>query len=392
VIIVLVRVLTAIFVLDRLLKTWAISNFFQRRAPEPPDIWPSISLIQPITHGLSDLAGLLEKRFTHSYPAPVQHILILDRSASDLHTTCLQVIERYPQVRVELIMAEEPGLKTASKTAKLLAGLEAATGEVYCFIDDDIWLREGGLQSLVCALTQAHVGASFGLACYTNWGALGSSLMSLFVNSNALLSYIPISYLTEPFTITGHCFALYRERFEQIGGFSGMLGRIDDDHELARRCQRAGLRIVQTPMIYDVNNDLPSFASYLLQMRRWFVFPKQTMLPHMSRRDQVLSGLASITHLLPGFCLLIACLTRSKLWWRACALQLGTLIAVYAWLEKRYLQRATPWYAWLLLPVVGLYSAWHALWIMLWRSDQAVWRGQRMRVMRDGRFEVLNDE
>lgn len=391
-IIVFARLLTTIFLLDRFLKLWAISDFFRKQAPEPPSTWPSISLIQPITQGVSDLAGLLEKRFTHSYPTPVQHILILDRSAAELHDTCLKVMARYPKVWVELILLEEPGLKIASKTAKLLAGVDAAEAELYCCIDDDIWLRAGGLQTLVRSLNQTNVGASFGLACYTNWRALGSSLMSLFVNSNALLSYIPISYLTEPFTITGHCFALYRERFEQIGGFSGMQGRIDDDHELARRCQRAGLRIVQTPMIYDVNNDLPSFASYLLQMRRWFVFPKQTMLPHMSRRDQTLSGLASIANLLPGLSLLMACLTRSKAWWRACVLQLGSLIAVYAWLERRYLQRATPWYGWLLLPLVGLFSAWQALWIMLWRSDQAVWRGQRMRIMRDGRFEVIHDE
>jgi ceramide glucosyltransferase len=49
---------------------------------------------------------------------------------------------------------------------------------------------------LIPFLYQPQVGAVFGLACYTNWRALWSSLMSGFVNANALLSYIPISYLT----------------------------------------------------------------------------------------------------------------------------------------------------------------------------------------------------
>lgn len=386
------RLIAILFLLDRCLKLWAIAHFFRQRAPTPPSVWPSISLIQPITRGVEHFDELLEQRLTNSYPASIQHIIVLDRADEEYQQICRALMERYPNAWVELIVLEEVGLERASKTAKQLAAIERAEGDVICSIDDDIWLREGGLELLVGALDQSDVGASFGLACYTNWRALGSSLMSLFVNSNALVSYIPIRYLTEPFTITGHCFALYRERFDQIGGFRGLQGRIDDDHELARRCRRAGLRIVQTPMIYDVNNHLPTFGTYLLQMRRWFVIPKQTMLPHISGRDQLLSGLVSLANLFPGFSLVMACLTRSKAWWSACLLQLGALVASQAWLERRYLKRTTPWHGWLLLPFVGLFSAWHALWIMCWRGDRIVWRGQRLRVMRDGRFEVLDGE
>lgn len=386
------HLVTALFLLDRFVKLWTIEHFFRKQAPTQPAIWPSISLIQPITRGVARLAELLEQRLTYSYPALIQHIFVLDQVDLELQAICQTVLARHPEAWIELIVIEEAGLERASKTAKQLAAIERAEGEVICSIDDDIWLRKGGLETLVSSLNQNDVGASFGIACYTNWQALGSSLMSLFVNNNALLSYIPICYLTEPFTITGHCFALYRERFEQIGGFRGLQGRIDDDHELARRCRRVGLRIVQTPMIYDVNNHLPTFGSYLLQMRRWFVFPKQTMLPHISRRDQALSGLVSLANLFPGFSLLMACLTRSKAWWSACAIQVGALVVSYAWLEGRYLKRTTPWYAWILLPFVGLFSAWQALWIIVWRGDQVVWRGQRMRIMRDGRFEVMHDK
>lgn len=63
--------------------------------------------------------------------------------------------------------------------------------------------------------------------------------MSVFVNANALFSYIPITYLTEPFTVTGHCFALSRETFADVGGFTDLERRVDDDHEIARRVRKA---------------------------------------------------------------------------------------------------------------------------------------------------------
>ena len=51
------------------------------------------------------------------------------------------------------------------------------------------------------------------------------SAISSFVNANALLSYIPLTYLTEPFTITGHCYALRRAIFDAVGGLEDMAGR-----------------------------------------------------------------------------------------------------------------------------------------------------------------------
>ena len=105
-------------------------------------------------------------------------------------------------------------------------------------------------------------GAVFGLAAYTNWSNIPSSLLSAFVNANALLSYLPLTFLAEPYTITGHLYALRREVFAAIGGLDGMEGRFDDDHELARRIQRHRLANVQTSVVYDVDNYLSTIDGY----------------------------------------------------------------------------------------------------------------------------------
>src|SRR5579859_4693996 len=88
--------------------------------------------------------------------------------------------------------------------------------------------------------------------------------------------------------------------------------RIDDDHELARRVRQAGLQIVQTPLIYDINNELSSFKAYLAQMKRWFIFPRQSMVPFMSVREQWLSLLGSVGNLFPPLLLVLALLTHRR--------------------------------------------------------------------------------
>jgi len=381
------RALTALFALDRLVKLAAAAHFFRREPPPAPAIVPSLTLIQPVTRGAADLRGALAARLALDYSAPVQHLVICDAADGESQAVCRELLAAQRAPWGELVLVEEPGLQVATKVTKLRAALPLARGEVLCFVDDDVLLRPGSLQVLLRYLLVPDVGAVFGLACYVNWRNLPSSLMSAFVNANALLSYIPISYLTEPFTITGHCFALRRDVFERIGGLEGMEGRIDDDHELARRCRRAGLRLVQTPLVYDVINDLPTLHAYAIQMRRWFVFPKQAMLPLMSGRDRALTLLSSLGNFIPGLLALLALLIGRRAALQGALASLGLFSAAYLWCERRYLGRITPGRSWPLLPLVATLAPFQALWA-LWGGDEVVWRGQRLRVQRGGRVEA----
>jgi ceramide glucosyltransferase len=257
-----------------------------------------------------------------------------------------------------------------------------------CFLDDDVAPRPQALRELIPYLDLPGAGAAFGLACYTNWGGFWSSAMSGFVNANALLSYIPATYLTEPFTITGHCFALRRAIFDAIGGLEDMAGRVDDDHELARRLRRRGLRSIQTPMIYDVDNDLPTLQAYLAQMRRWFVFPRLLMAPYLSPRERVATALGGVGTLLPSLIALLALWSRSWPALRGVAIMLGAFVGVYLAGERRYLGRTMPARGLAALLVAALVAPLQIVWGLL-AGDEVQWRGQRLRIRRDGVAEVL---
>jgi ceramide glucosyltransferase len=274
------------------------------------------------------------------------------------------------------------------KTVKLQAGMEHATEEVVCCVDDDILLRPDALRSLVPYLYEPDAGAVFGLACYTSWRNLPTSLMSAFVNSNALLSYVPLTYMADPFTITGHCYALRREVLESVDEFRGMEHHFGDDHELAWRLRDKGLRSVQTPLVYDVVNHFDTLGQYAAQMKRWFVFPRQMLLPAMTPRERAVSFVGGAGNLLPGLLLVLAAFTRRPAALRALGTSLGLLGAIYALCEKLYLKRGTPLKWWPLVLLTTLFAPFQVVWALL--SDDVIeWRGRKVRVLKGGWYKEV---
>jgi ceramide glucosyltransferase len=374
---------TVLYIIDRIWKVAAIGHFFGQDAPPEPEKWPSLSLIQPVTKSPNDLRAVLAVRAQLRYPGALEQIVVCDAQDTGSQALCQALMAQFPAWRPKLVLAVSHGV--ALKTAKQLAGLHEASGEILCFIDDDILLRPDTLNILVRHL-QSGVGATFGLACYTNWRSVWGGLMSAFVNANALLNYIPLTYLTEPYTITGHLYALKRVDFEVVGGLSGMSERLDDDHELARRVTRAGLRNRQTPAIYNVDNELPDLRAFLEQMKRWFIFPRELMLPGIPLRQQISTFASSLPNLLPGLVGLLALAGGPA--WLALLACLVVFYGVYWWGERRFLKETMPVWGWLLLAIVALLLPFQIL-FLLFSDNVILWRGQRLRVRRDGGYEII---
>ncbi len=379
--------LALLYTADRLLKLAAVVDFFARRPPPPPPSWPSVTLIQPITRGAHDLANVLACRAALRYAGPVQHLLVCDQGDAATQARCTAWQIAHPALDVTILLVDSSG-GVATKVAKMQCALPHATGDVLCFVDDDVALRPAALTQLVTSLQPATVGAVFGLACYTNWRNGPSSLMSGFVNANALLSYIPLTYLTEPYTITGHLFALRRRDFAAVGGLDGLheTARIDDDHELARRVRQAGLHCVQTPVVYDVHNDFATYLDYANQMQRWFVIPKQTMVPQLARREQLVSLAGSLGALLLPLLALIALVSRTRRTLVNLAGCTALFAAAYALCERRWLRRSTPLRRWPWVIAAAFLAPLQAL-AALGAGDTFTWRGVRYRLHRDGRLE-----
>jgi ceramide glucosyltransferase len=381
-----------LYLLDRLLKLATIVHFFRRPAPPPPTPWPSVTIIAPITRARHDMRGPLVGCARLAYPGPQQHLVICDITDEANRQLVQQVQAEHPEWNSTLLLVTPANGLIAPKLDKMNIALPQAKGDVLVFLDDDVTLRPDALQTLLPYLEEPQAGAAFGLACYSDWHNLPSSLISAFVNANALPSYIPLSYLTEPYTITGHCFALRRTTFDAIGGFNGMVDRIDDDHELARRLRIRGLRCIQTPMIYEVENNLPTLAAANEQLKRWFVFPREAMLPFLTSRERIATALGSLGTMLPPLIALLEAISffapqNAKRKMQNAKLVLLTFLTTF-FIYEGYLGRRMPWWRWPLLLVIALINPLHILTIL--KGDNVInWRGQRMKVFAGGKFEVF---
>lgn len=377
-----------LYALDRVLRLLAIRRFLRATPPAQPERWPTVTLLSPLTHSPNDLRRALEARIALDYPGVVQHLLICDVGDQAMHHLVRTLLAAHPDWSARLILARPDLGSIASKVQKLHTALPYADGEVLVFVDDDVCLPPDALTRLVRHLEEPGVGAVFGLAQYTAWETPWSSLMSLFVNSWALPSYVPLALLTEPYTITGHLFALRQRTFTAIGGLSGMQQRVDDDHELARRVRTHGLRCVQTPLIYAVENRLAHAQAYHAQLQRWMILPRETMLPALSPRERALSTLVAAGNLLPPLAGVVALIHPRRGTLLALLGCLLCAVASYAHLERRYLGRTAPLRRWPLFLITTLITPLHLVAVSVGKPVIR-WRGQLIRVQRDGRIALV---
>jgi ceramide glucosyltransferase len=386
----LAYVLFGLFALDRLLKHLAVRHFFRRPQPQPPRSWPTVTLLQPITQGASELLISLRARARLDYPAEVQHLLICDACDTASQALVSSFLAEFPALRAEFVLVSSDKKSTrgvATKIKKLQEALPRATGEVICFVDDDVAPRPDTLLRLIPHLSQPNVGAAFGLPCYTNWGTTWSSLMSGFVNANMLLNFVALTYLSDPFRITGHFVAFEHKSFLEAGGLEGLEDAIDDDFALARRLRTRQLRSVQTPLVYDIDNDLSSFQAYQKQLKRWFVLPRQAMLPLLSPWERFVASVTTGTLAFPSALLILALFTRRRTAFSALLASLGVFGISYWLCEKNYLKGRTPPGRLPLFLVVALLTPLDISRHLVSNSE-IEWRGQRLHIRRGGQVEV----
>ena len=385
-----IYILTLLFALDRLLKLAAVIHFFRRSSPPQPETWPTVTLLQPITRGANGLADSLRTRARLDYPVVVQHLFICDAHDTGSQAIVQTLLAEFPVLQAEIILVEPDNAATslASKMKKLQTALPHATGEVYCFVDDDVSLRPDALRVLLPYLYQEKVGVVFGLPCFSNWQTPWSSLVSMLVNAHMLLNFVALTYVTTPIRINGHVFAFRRATFQDIDGLNGLETQIDDEYEIAQRVRHYGFKAIQTPLVYDIDNALDSAQAYARQCKRWFVMPRQAMMPTLSLREKMIVCLFSFSLPLPGIVALLALLNLRGAAWRNLAICLVVFATVYGLCERLYLQRPMPLYRWLLLPVVAFFVPLQILWTLL-LNNEVEWRGQRLRLHRDGTVEIV---
>jgi ceramide glucosyltransferase len=380
--------LALLMIVERVWKHWMVIRFFGRRIPPRAITTQLVSILQPILSGDPTLSGCLEQNLQLLSHYQLEYIWLVDSDDHEGQRICLELMQRYPRCNVQLILLPPPNIQCNPKMVKLIAGARVAQGEIICVLDDDTMLPEYGLEECLPYLDQPGVGLAFGLPYYVNFSTSWSCMVAYFVNSNSLLTYIPYTRLTEPFTINGMFYALKRNTLNAIGGFTGLERTLADDFAIAQRVREHGLRLIQTPLRHGISTQVKGPRTYLNLIQRWFIFPRESLMRYLSLREQcVLYG----TTLLPTFFPLL--LFFSLLWRPSrakvifAALYASYDLGIFTHFNQWYLRNASPlrtaWYVPLLRIIFPL-----QLLIALVSPQRIQWRGHIIDVEKGGKFSM----
>lgn len=382
----------ALFVtLEQGWKYWAIDDFFRRADQEKREIDPavSISIVQPILSGDPTLWDCLSANLIMKTMYQKEFVWCIDDDDAPALVGCQALMQKYPEVSVRLLSLPPSPAEISPKTFKLMAGIEVAKGEVIVCLDDDTMLPDESLEASIPQLYQHNIGAIFGLPYYVNFSNIWSALVSCVVNGNSLLTYLPYTYLVEPFTINGMFFAIRRDVLEKVNSFRGIETEICDDYAIAKRLRSYGYTLAQTSVCHGISTQVQDGNQYINLLNRWFIFPQASILQAASLNELVsFYLLAFLPTLFPIFLLSYLIFNPSFHVALYGVGYLGLNALMLFRLNDRYLKNATPtnYYPWLAIMPVLL--PFHIL-LSLVMPRKIRWRGHAMEIRGDGTFDLL---
>ncbi len=290
----------------------------------------------------------------------------------------LPVAERlkknFPERDIRIVISDEcighnPKISNVSNAYPL------AEHDLLLMSDSDIRVPPDFLRRSVAAFTDPRVGLV--TAFYRSAGAAGvwSILESFSVNFN----FLPQTLLAKAFGMRfamGAAILVRRQLFDRIGGFAALADHLADDFALGEAVEAAGSRIAFSDVVVE---SIPPEASGLFEMFRHQVRWQRTV-----RLCHPAGYCGSL--LLHGFSL--ASLALLFFGWNprlAAGAVLLLALKAAAGLAIQRLSGAMP----RLLPVTWLpLSEWlgFAAWLSGFGPSAVLWRGQRYRVLPDGRL------
>jgi ceramide glucosyltransferase len=374
---------------QKIWKYWLVRRFFARPIPAPTREVARVSVLQPILSGDPTLRECLQANLAVQTRYPLEFIWLIDSDDAAAQAICAELASASQRHPVQIVSLPPPEQRDNPKTIKLIAGLALAQGDVVCVLDDDTRLPDWGLEQCLPFLDQPGVGLAFGLPYYRYFGNLWSRLVALFVNDHSLLTYVPYTALSEPFTINGMFYAMRREVLAQVGGFSDLESILADDFAVAERFRDHGYRLVQTPLRHAISTFVSGPRHYLSLLQRWFIFPRESLMRHLSLPEQaILYGLGALPALFPLAILTRLAAKRSPATLGYTAIYFGHSLLTFRQINRDYLRQATPArYVWL-VPLVEMLFPLQLLAALI-SPQRIVWRGHVMQVEPGGKFHVV---
>jgi ceramide glucosyltransferase len=333
---------------------------------------PVVTLLKPLKGSDSETEACLRSWFAQDYSGRVQ-ILFGVASADDPACAVVRTLmAQFPAADARLIVCSAPAGPNA-KVAKLIELERLAKYDRLVISDADVRVPRDLLSNLAEPFRDSGVGLVNCFYFLANPSTLPMHWEAIAVNADFWSQVLQARSLRPMDFALGAVMATRRDQLKKIGGFQALVNCLADDYQLGHRIAQLGSRLELSTIVVECCSAPMGWREVWKHQLRW----ARTI--RVCQPIPYFFSVLSNAGLWPLVWLVAAPSTWSAAFTLAsCLLRIGAALH----LQARLTRRPGHFVYWWLVPIKDLLQA--AIWLLAFLGHDIEWRGQRMRLRKDG--------
>ena len=357
---------------------FAARKFPLHRRIADPAFAPAISILKPLKGCDSTTAESLQSWFNQNYPGPVEILFGVARADDSVCSIVRELLLKNPKVDAQLVICGET-LGANAKASKLIQLEKMAKYDLVLASDADVRIPPDFLGNVVAPLRSPEIALVNCFYRFANPTTVAMQWEAVQINAD-FWSQVLQAYTLNPLDFAqGASILVRRKALEAIGGYSAFANCLADDYQIGNRIVKNGGKIALCPVVvecWDAPTDWDGIWKHQLRWGRTI----RVCMP-VSYFFSILSNAT----LWPLLWFIVALTTTKTICAPLTAIAIILIrIALAQNLQRRFLQSGQTAPFWL-VPVKDLLQT--AIWATAFSGNTIEWRGQKMRLRRDGELE-----
>ena len=337
---------------------------------------PAITLLKPLKGCDATTAESLQSWLNQNYPGQVQILFGVADAGDPVCPIVRELIGKNPGRDAQLVIcSESPGVN--GKVSTLVQLERLAKHELILVSDADVRVPPDFLANIVAPLSDSKTGLVNCFYRLANPTTAAMQCEAVAINADFWSQVLQSTNLKPLDFALGAAMLTRRKLLEEIGGFTALVNCLADDYQLGQRIAQHGQRIVLCPVVVECWEAPMNWSAVWKRQLRW-----ARTIRACQPAPYFFSILSNAT--LWPLLWLIASLVGSKTFYVPLIAVVCLLIRIVLAqnLQRRFMPArdhiAPPW----LVPVKDLQQA--VIWAGAFLGNTVEWRGQKMRLRRDG--------
>ncbi len=351
-------------------------TFFRNPHAVDLNFHPPLTILKPIAGLDEDAYENLASFCQQDYP--VYQVIFCVQDADDLAIPVIkQIIEDFPGVDIQLVVSDRI-IGANLKVSNLANGLTTAKYDILLLVDSDIRVGKDYLQQVIQPFQDESVGI---VTCLYRSLAKGwiANLEGIGTSTEFHPGVLVSNQLEGIKFAFGSTIGIKKQVLQAIGGFEAVADYLADDFQFGYLSTQAGYKVVLAYYVVEHVLASSTLTNAINRQIRW------ARCVRISRPWGYLGlmftygTVASILFLITTKGVLFAWAILFIVWWTR--LIMGWVVGV------NYLQDlSAKQYLWL-IPLRDLLS--FGIWCCGFFGNTIEWRGQRMKLKKDGKLEII---